>query len=114
MSARTHAGPGAPKTCPHGLGFNCRRCWPAPRLSRLVPLCAALALAACVSATFPEQDRDEDVRRTEREHMAEWCRMVGPCVQTAAGRLMPAPGAPALPTYSDACGYLPPVYGDDC
>jgi hypothetical protein len=22
------AGPGDPKTCPHGMGFNCPQCWP--------------------------------------------------------------------------------------
>jgi hypothetical protein len=56
---------------------------------------------------------DDDARVAHREHLAEWCRHVGPCV-TGRGGPMPAPGAPPLPIYSDVCGYLPPVYGDDC
>lgn len=56
---------------------------------------------------------DDDARVAHREHLAEWCRVVGPCV-TGWGGQQPAPGAPALPVYSDTCGYLPAVYGDDC
>ena len=40
-------------------------------------------------------------------------RAIGPCI-TGRNGPTPAPGAPALPVYSDTCGYLPATYGDDC
>lgn len=56
---------------------------------------------------------DDDARWAHREALAEWCAHVGPC-EAGRGGLMPAPGAPPLPPYSEACGYLPPLLGDDC
>ena len=73
-------------------------------------LAVILLLPGC--ATVPH-DMDDDARVAHREHLAEWCQHVGPCV-TGWGGQMPAPGAPPLPIYSDVCGYLPAVYGDDC
>ena len=73
-------------------------------------LAVILLLPGC--ATVPH-DTDDDARAAHREHLAEWCLHVGPCV-TGRGGQQPAPGAPDLPIYSDVCGYLPPTYGDDC
>ena len=74
----------------------------------LIPL--LLLTTGC--ATVPH-DVDEDARVAHREHLAEWCRAIGPCI-TGRNGPMPAPGAPALPVYDDVCGYLPATYGDDC
>lgn len=76
---------------------------------RAAILAAAVILAGCAVADRGiafDQD-DVDARAEHRQAVAEWCRMIGPCTDG-----MPAPGA--LPAYTEACGYLPPVYGDDC
>lgn len=85
-------------------------------MSRAAAIVAALAIVAGCATPSHELafDRDDvDARELQREHMAQWCRMVGPC-ESGRGGLQPAPGAPPLPAYTEACGYLPPVYGDDC
>lgn len=79
---------------------------------RAAVILAALALASC--ATAPAFDPDDlEARAAHADALAEWCAAVGPCV-SGRGGLQPAPGAPALPVYSEACGYLPPLLGDDC
>jgi hypothetical protein len=81
-------------------------------VSRAALLAAVAVLASCAVADHGiafDQD-DVDARELHREHLAEWCRMVGPC-ESGRGGLVPL--AP-LPAYTEACGYLPPVYGDDC
>lgn len=79
---------------------------------RAATLAALVVLAGCATAdhgiAFDTDDIDQ--RAAQREALAEWCRMVGPC-ESGPGGLMPL--AP-LPQYSEACGYLPPLYGSDC
>lgn len=78
-------------------------------MSRAAIIAAAIVLAGCAVADHGlafDQD-DVDAREIHREHLAEWCRLIGPCTDG-----MPEPGA--LPEYSEACGYLPPIYGSDC
>ncbi len=76
----------------------------------MIRLLAVILLSGCATVPY---DLDDDARVAHREHLAEWCQHVGPCV-TGRGGMMPAPGAPDLPVYNDVCGYLPPSYGDDC
>ncbi len=77
---------------------------------KTAPMFLCLVLTGCA---ITSHDLNDDARVAHREHLAEWCRVVGPCV-TGWGGMMPAPEAPALPVYDDVCGYLPAVYGDDC
>jgi hypothetical protein len=74
---------------------------------------AMLALAGCVARAAAFDVDDASQRAEHREALAEWCSVVGPCVSGPGGQ-MPAPDAPPLPEYDEACGYLPPAYGDDC
>jgi hypothetical protein len=88
-------------------------------MSRAALVAAVAVLASCAVAdhgiAFDEGDRD-----AHAQHMEEWCRYVAVaegrtlCLRAANGSLVPGPSAPPLPVYSEACGYLPPVYGDDC
>ena len=83
-------------------------------MSRAAIVAAVAVLAGCAVADRGiafDQD-DVDARELHLEHLAEWCRLIGPCVSGRAG-LMPAPGS-SLPEYTEHCGYLPPIYGSDC
>ena len=79
------------------------------RAAASLALMAVLGGCALQPAVEARWD-DEGDRRAHREALAEWCAQVGPC-EAGRGGLMPL--AP-LPLYTDECGYLPPVYGDDC
>ena len=91
---------------------------------------AALAGTGCASDDAMHAVRDAALRdmesqaaeeRAHRDAMADYCRIVleplGPgarCIAAPGNRLVPGPDAPPMPVYTEACGYLPPVYGDDC
>ena len=73
-------------------------------------LAAVLSLASCATTDRELGVYDETDREAHTAALAEWCRMVGPCEQGAAGLIPLAP----LPAYDESCGYLPPIYGTDC
>jgi hypothetical protein len=81
-------------------------------------LLTCVLLTGCTTLSIP--DFDEGDRIAHREAMEEWCRYVAVaetrtlCIKDAKGDWMPGPSAPALPEYTEACGYLPPLLGDDC
>jgi len=70
-------------------------------------LVAALALLTGCATPHAFDLDDVEARAAHREAVAEWCELVGPCTDGM-------PPAGALPVYSEACGYLPPLLGDDC
>lgn len=82
----------------------------AAALVMLMHGCAAVAdmPADIERARVADEQDQEDTRRAHAEHVAEFCTYhADKCTDG-----MPHPGA--LPAYSEACGYLPPILGDDC
>jgi hypothetical protein len=81
---------------------------------RLATLAAALALAGCATqapgsfdAVARDAQEDADARAAHAAAVVDWCEATGRCIDGM-------PPAGALPVYSESCGYLQPVLGDDC
>ena len=78
-------------------------------LAALVAGCVTDRSAAAWCGTLAEERDERAERDAERDAFTAWCRAeAGNC---DAGGVI---ALRVLPRYDDACGYLPPVYGDDC
>jgi len=69
--------------------------------------CATIAPAA-VADYYADMQEQADEARAHREALVEFCSYDA----NACDGGMPRPGT--LPVYSESCGYLPPLLGDDC
>ena len=64
--------------CPHGLGFNCKQCWPEPRIDDFPNLSASLGKAGCDRIRFHTHKpattasvRERVVQNPHREFMQD-------------------------------------------